>query len=163
VRTVALAFWKPDVEFSRLEIPVGITRVARADPIEVRTVDGVIYPTLSDADQIESKIVAVIGRPIIEHRDLVDIFLFAGKLAPNSPERLERKLETLTVTREDVRRRMDDLVTHAAYHVKALQAVVDGQLDPEAARNVAAAGGAKMILDGCLGILRANLVPSGEA
>jgi len=163
VRTVALSFWKSDVEFSRVEIPIEITRVARADPAEVRTVDGIIYPTLSDADLIESKIIAVFGRRIMEHRDLVDIFLFAGKLALDSPERLKHKLEALTVARENVRQRLDDLQTHAAYHTKAIQAIVDSQLDREAAENINAAGGAKMILKRVLGIIRTNVVPAGEA
>lgn len=163
VRTVALAFWKPQVEFSRIEIPVEITRVVCADPTEVRTMAGVIYPTLSDADLIESKIVAVFNRRIMEHRDLVDIFLFADKLAPNSIDRLKRKLETLSVTHEDMRKRLDDLETQAAYHLRAIQLVVDNQLDPEAARNINAAGGAEIILNRVLGIIRANIVFADEA
>jgi hypothetical protein len=162
VRTVALSFWQSGVEFSRLELPVEITSVACADPTEVRTVDGIIYPTLSDADLIESKILAVFGRRIMAHRDLVDIFLFAGKLVPDSPARLARKLEALTVSGEDVRKRLEDLQTHAAYHVKAIQVIVDGQLDREAATNINAAGGAKMILERVLGIIGANRVPSRE-
>lgn len=163
VRTVTLSFWKSDVEFSRLEIPVEITRVECADPTEVRTVDGIIYPTLSDADLIESKIIAVIGRRIIAHRDLVDIFLFAAKLTLDSPARLKRKLEVLTVASEDVRKRGHDLQTHTAYHTRAIQAVVDSQLDREAAENINAAGGAKIILDKVLGIIKTNVVLAGEA
>ena len=162
MRTVLISFWKSDVEFSRVEIPVEITRVACADPAEVRTVDGIIFPTLSDADLIESKIIAVFSRRIMEHRDLVDIFLFAGKLSLDSPDRLKRKLATLTVAREDVRKRLDDLQIHSAYHIKAIQAIVDSQLDREAAENINAAGGAKMILERILGIIRTNVVPAGE-
>lgn len=162
VRTVLLSFWKPGVEFSRVEIPVEITKVPCADPTEVRTVDGIIYPTLSDADLIESKIIAVFGRRIMEHRDLVDIFLFAGKLTLDSPGRLKRKLEA-KVANEDVRNRLDDLQAHAAYHARAIQAVVDIQLDREAADNINAAGGAKMILERVLGIIRTNVALAGEA
>lgn len=163
VRTVALSFWKPGVEYSRVEIPVEITRVLYADPTEVRTVDGIIYPTLSDADLIESKIIAVFGRRHVEHRDLVDIFLFAGKLAPDSPRRLKRKLEALRVAGEEVRKRLDDLPTHAAYHIKAIQTVVDSQLDREAAENINFAGGARIILERVLVIIRTNVIPAGEA
>lgn len=163
VRTVALSFWKSDVEFSRVEIPVEITRVVCADPTEVRTVDGIIYPTLSDADLIESKLMAVFGRRLMEHRDLLDIFLFAGKLAPDSPKRLKRKMRALAIAGEDVRKRLNDLQTHTAYHIKAMQAVVDSQFDLEAAGNIAVAGGAKMILKRVLGIIRANVLLAGEA
>jgi hypothetical protein len=156
VKTVELRFWKPDVQFSTIEIPVEITRVARADPVEVRTVDGVIYPTLSDADLIESKIIAVFGRRTMQHRDLVDIFLFAGKLSPESPGRLKQKLAALTITRETIRGLLDDLQRHAAYHERAIQAVVEGQLDREAAENIEVAGGAQMILAKVTAILREN-------
>ena len=50
VRTVVVSLWKPSVEYSRIEIPVDITRVACADPPEVRTVDGIVYLTPSDAN-----------------------------------------------------------------------------------------------------------------
>ncbi|MBI3987433.1 MAG: hypothetical protein HY343_10960 [Lentisphaerae bacterium] len=163
VCTVALSFWKSDVEFSRIEIPVEITRVVCADPVEVRTVDGIIYPTLSDVDLIESKIIAVFGRRLMEHRDLLDIFLFAGKLAPDSPKRLKRKMKALAIVGEDIRKRLDDLKTHAAYHTKAIQAIVDSQFDPEAAGNINGTGGAKMIQNKVLGIIRANILPAGGA
>lgn len=161
VRTVALSFWKPEVEFSRIEIPVEITRVVCADPAEVRTRDGIIYPTLSDVDLIESKIIAVAGRRIMEHRDLVDIFLFAGKLASNSPQRLQRKLDSLAIAGDTVSKRLEDMRAHAAYHRKAIRAVVDSQLDRDAAENINTAGGSRMILDKVLGILQANLILAG--
>jgi hypothetical protein len=158
VRTVDLAFWKTDVEFSRIEIPVEITRVACADPAEVRTVDGIIYPTLSDADLIESKVIAVLNRLIMAHRDLVDIFLFAGKLTPDSPKRLKSKLEALNVLPEEVRKHLDDLKIHAAYHAKAIQVIVDTQLDQEAAENINSAGGARIILQKVVEVLRTNVL-----
>lgn len=158
VRTVVLAFWKTGVEFSRIEIPVEITHVACVDPTEVRTMDGIIYPTISDADLIESKIIAIFNRQIMEHRDLVDVFLFAGKLIANSPERLRHKLESLEVNLYDTQKRMCDLNSHSAYHIKAIQAVIDGQLDQEAARNINVAGGAKMILNKVIEILERNIV-----
>jgi len=58
--------------------------------------------------------------------------------------------------------RLDDLAAHAACHVKAIQSVVDGQLDLDAARNVAVAGGAKAIGKTCTEVLKANLVPHGR-
>jgi len=99
----------------------------------------------------------------MEHRDLVDIFLFAGSLTAASPARLARKLKAMAVASEDIRTRMDDLRAHAGYHIESVQAVVDGQLDPEAAANVNAAGGAKMVLEKVLAILRANVALAGPA
>ena len=163
VRTVVLSFWKTGVEFSPIEIPVEVTRLLCADATEVRTMDGIIYPTLSDADLIESKIVAVFGRRIVEHRDFVDIFLFTGNLASDSPVRLKRKLEDLTVANVDVRARLEELQAHASYHRKAIQAVVDTQLDREAAENIDNAGGARMILERVLRIVRTNVVATEEA
>jgi hypothetical protein len=162
VRTVVVSLWKPGVGFSRLEVPVEITQVPCVDPTEVRTVDGAIYPTISDADMIESKIIAVLGRRNMAHRDLVDVFLFADRLIPDSPGRLRSKLAAVEILREDVRKRLEDLRVHAAYHTRALQAVVDGQLDPEAAANINAAGGARVILDRALEVLLKHPLPGGE-
>ena len=163
VRTITLTFWKTDVELSQIEIPVEVTRVLCADATEVRTMDGVIYPTLSDADLIESKIIAVFGRRIVEHRDFVDIFLFAGNLASDSRARLKRKLEALTIADNDIRNRLEDLQIRASYHTRAIQAVVNTQLDREAAENINNAGGAKMIRERVLGIVRTNVVSTEEA
>ena len=56
-----------------------------------------------------------------------------------------------------VRARLDDLDRHAAYHTKAVQAVIDMQLDVEAARNIDAAGGGAMVLRQATATLRANM------
>ena len=162
VRTVELRFWKPDAQFSLIEIQVEVTRVACADPMEVRTVDGIIYPTLSDEDLIESKIIAVFGRKIMQHRDLVDIFLFAGKLTPESPRRLKQKLAGLSITSKTIRGLLDDLQGDAPSHTNAIQAVIETQLDREAAKNIKAAGGAKMVLEKVTAILRENAGHGGK-
>lgn len=157
VKTIVLTLWKPGTGETKLEVPVEITRVACVDRAEVRTVEGTVYPTLSDADAIESKILAVFNRPHLQHRDLVDVFLFRDKLLPESPSRLAQKLRTLEIAAEDVTRVLDDLDKHADYHAKALQAIVDGQLDPVSAKNVDAAGGGRMILEQAVSLLRSNL------
>jgi len=157
VRTVTLSFWKPGTEFSRVEIPVEITRVLCADPAEVRTVDGIIYPTPSDTDLIENKITAVFNRRTMVHRDLVDVFLFAGKLSPDSPLRLKRKLRKLSLTGKEIMDCLADLQGHAGYHIKAIQAVIDSQLDQEAAENIRSAGGSGMVLKRVLDVIKANV------
>jgi hypothetical protein len=145
VRTVDLAFWQPGVEHSRVEIPVEVTRLCRLDATIVRTADGVVYPTLSDPDVIEGKITALFNRPVLEHRDLVDIFLFSNRLLPESPRRLMRKFNSLSISRTSVNERLGDLEKNAAYHVRALAAVIGSQLDPAAAANIQSGGGAAAV------------------
>jgi hypothetical protein len=157
VKTVVVALWKPGVEFSRIEIPVEVTRVVHADKTEIRTLDGVVYPTLSDADMIECKIVAVFNRQIMEHRDLVDAFLFGSQLIPGSPERLKRKFKKLEISAADIAKRLADLEKHASYHAKAIQAVLDSQLEPDTAKNVNAAGGAARVLKQAMETIRRSI------
>lgn len=159
VRSIIISVWRPDSKDARLEIPVEITKVPCADAPDIRTVDGVIYPTVSDADQIESKIIAVFNRLHLQHRDLVDVFLFSSKLRPDSPARLKSKLELLGIGPEVLARRMEDFSKHSGYHAKAIQAVIDAQLDPVAAANIAEAGGSAMILERVAGLLRAMVCP----
>jgi hypothetical protein len=146
VRTVVVAVWKEGEPYSRVEIPVDVTRVRRADRVEVRTVDGVVYPTLSDADMVESKIVALFRRNPMQHRDLIDVFLFGNKLPADSPRRLAKKFKNTGVTVAAIRQRIEDLDRHVTYHAKAIQAIVDTQFDPEAAGHINAAGGGAMVL-----------------
>lgn len=157
VRIVNVAVWKDGVPYSRIEIPVEVTQVSHADKMEVRTVDGVVYPTLSDADLVESKIIAVFRRNTMAHRDLVDVFLFGNKLVPDSPKRLAKKFKGAGVTPAVVKERLDDLDRHAAYHAKTIQAVIDTQLDPEAAKNINAAGGGAMVLRTVVTTIRKNV------
>lgn len=160
VKTVLLAFWKPTVGSSRIEIPVEVTRVTCADPMTLRTVDGVVYTTLSDADQIESKIISILSRPFLQHRDLVDCFLFASHLRPDSSARLGQKLKTLKIPRADIKKRIADLEHAHGYHGKSIARVIEAQLDPEAARNITDAGGARRVLEAVVGILRSQVGPS---
>lgn len=157
VRTVVIALWKLDDGSPRIEIPVEITRVVCADKAEIRTLDGVVYPTLSDADLIECKIVAVFNRRIMEHRDLLDVFLFGNKLLPESPARLKRKMKTLEIAGDDIAERVADLENHRAYHAKAIQAVIDSQLDPAAAMNLNDAGGGARVFERAIETLRNTL------
>ncbi len=150
VRTVDLAFLKQGVPNSRIEIPVEVTRIRCADPVEVRTADGTLYATPSDADMIESKVIAVLNRLFLRHRDIVDIFLFHNHLAPDSPERLAAKLRALGTTQASADKRILDLHEHGAYHAKAVQAVIDTQLDPGAAAQLNDAGGGATVLASAL-------------
>ncbi len=147
MRGILLAFWKPSVPWSRVEIPIEITRIVCADPVHIRTVEGTIYATASDADMIESKILALFNRPEITHRDLVDIYLFQGHLISESRARLASKRNALKLSPKDFLGRLENLRLHASYHGKATQTVIDTQLEPAAARQLTDAGGGLYIVN----------------
>lgn len=147
VAIVELAFWQLGSTLGRIEIPVEITRIECADPPVARTADGVVYRTASNADMFESKVIAVVGRPFVEHRDLVDLYLFASQAAPDAPARLRRKLDRLGINPATVRRRLDDFGQSAARHAVAIDAVINGQIDSASAATLAEAGGGKAVLE----------------
>lgn len=146
VRIVELAFWSSGAP-GRLEIPVNITRIVCQDPVTVRTADGVVYPTPSDADLIEAKVIALFNRRFIQHRDFVDLFLFSSHLCPYSAERLRAKFTTLSVGRQTISQQLQDFENRPDYHIRSIAAVITEQLDPSAAANIEAAGGAKFVFN----------------
>ena len=156
VKVINLSFWKPDVPYSRIEVPVEITRIICHDKMIVRAAEGVIYPTASDADMIESKIIGVFNRRVLQHRDLLDIFLFAGQLISESPERITKKMGKPGIEKKDVQSRLNDLEKSFSYHVKAIDQVIDSQFEPESAANLKVAGGGEMILKEIIKILSAQ-------
>ncbi len=155
-RFVDLAFWKQDVAMSRIEIPLEITRVQHMDPVTVRTAEGVVYPTLTEADLIEAKAIAVVNRIHLAHRDLVDLFLFGDCFLPNSAVRLSAKLEALSIGSTQVTERLEDLHQNLKHHGRAAQAVLDGQLDSVGAANLNAAGGGETVVRHALQHLERN-------
>lgn len=156
-RFIDLSFWKTTVPSSRVEIPIEITTVARADRGKIVTAGGVIYPALSDADQIESKLIAVVNRTFLQHRDLVDLFLFQDRVLPETPARLQQKLHSLRLSPETIKRRVQDLQTHVDYHAGAIQKVLDEQVEPLAVEQIKMAGGGGFVLQEALKILERNL------
>ena len=157
VKVAELAFWREGAAYGRVEIPVDITRIVCFDEATVRTADGVVYRTASDGDMIEGKILALFSRTLMEHRDLVDIFLFANHLGEDSPKRIGKKLATLRIESEVIQERLADFVKHRAYHVRAVDDVVSSQLDSGAAASIQSAGGGGVVLDAVLGMLRQRL------
>jgi hypothetical protein len=153
VQVVNLAFWRPDDSESRIEIPVEITRIAKLDPVVQAVKHGTVYPTASAKDMVESKVIALLNRIFVSHRDFVDVFLFQGPLSDDSRGRLRRKFGALGIRDESVRKRMSDFSVYPDYHSRAIQAVIDDQLDQAAAENVNDAGGGRMILDAVLSLL----------
>lgn len=157
LRVIELAFWQPEVVDSRIEIPVEITRIICLDKITVRTADGVVYPTPSDSDMIESKIMAIFNRLHLEYRDIVDVFLFSNQLAPDSAQRIKIKFAKLSLDSSAIKKRRDDLITNSSYHVRGIKAVLETQLDTDTAANIQAGGGAQMVLDKVIEVLDRRL------
>ncbi len=153
VSTINLAFWRVGVAYSRIEIPVEITKIVCADDITIRTVNGTIYATVSDADMIESKIIALLNRTVLQHRDIVDLFLFQESFLSESGKRLKAKIDALMIPHKRIKKRMADLQEHQDYHAKAVQAIIDTQLDAVIADQMNDAGGGKMVFSTVLKII----------
>lgn len=157
LRVIELAFWSPGSGEGRIEIPVEITQIICLDKMSVRTAGGVVYPTVSDSDMIESKMIAVFSRLYLEYRDIVDIFLFSNQLAEDSSERLKIKFSKLSLNKSAVKKRMDDLIRNQSYHVRGIKSVLETQIDTDIASNIQEGGGAQMVLDKVIDILRKHL------
>lgn len=162
VRIADLAFWKDGVPYSRIEIPVDVTRIICADSVQVRTVGGTIYATVSEGDMIESKVIAIFGRIRLMHRDIVDVYLFQDRFLADSAQRLVSKLDELKITSTDIESKMIDLREHGDYHAKAVQLVIDSQLDPDAAAQLNDAGGGQMVLDTIMALLATYIRTEGS-
>ena len=157
VSVVLLAFWRDGETSSRIELPVEITRICCADDLVVKTMDGVAYPTASDQDMIENKIIAVFSRSFLQHRDLLDIFLFANHLAASSPERIDGKLTELGIDRGRMGKRLSDLAAGRSRHGRTIGELIDTQVEPDTAANLVLGGGAEMVFDQVIEILRRHV------
>lgn len=139
------------------QIQLEVTRVQHLDPGMIRTAEGVVYPTPSDADLIEAKAIAVINRLHLAHRDLVDPFLFGGHFLPDSAQRLRAKLTASGIDPAQVQGRLEDPRRNRDYHARALQKIIDDQLDSPVAANLTAAGGGETVVRAALENLERSL------
>lgn len=146
-RFVDLRFWKGN---THIEIPLEVTQIVCLDPSIIRTASGTVHPTPSDADLIESKVIAVLNRIFLQHRDLVDIFLYGDKLRSDSPARLKQKMARMQLRPETVARRLKDLHENRDYHAAAIQKVIDEQMDSAVVQQMNAGGGGRAVLDSAL-------------
>ena len=157
VRTVDMAFYRAAEHGSRIEIPLEITRILRLDPPVVRTVAGTVFLTVSDADMIESKIIALLNRHFTQARDILDIFLFQDSLLPDAAGRLSQKLSQLPLSPAGVIERLGRLQAASSVHVREIERILDAQVDPAVAANLRIAGGAAMIWDSVMRLLTDRL------
>jgi hypothetical protein len=157
VKTVEVAAWQTGGPLGRVTVPLDITRIVCLDPPVVRTVDGVVYLSASDADMVESKVVALFARAHLAERDLVDVFLFQGKLVADSARRVREKLRKAAVTDDAMSRALGKMAADRAVHVRNINGIVSGQLEPSAAAHIRKAGGAGMIFDHVMDLLEKRL------
>ena len=149
-RFVDLRFWKGS---THIEIPLEVTQIVCLDPSIIRTAGGTVHPTPSDADLIESKVIAVLNRTFLQHRDLVDIFLYGDKLRPDSAARLKQKLARMELRPEVAAQRLRDLQENHEYHATAIQKVIDQQMDSTVAQQMNSGGGGRAVLDSALNLI----------
>ena len=123
------------------------------DPMVPVVKQGTVYPTASERDMVESKVIALLNRTFVKHRDFVDLYLFQNQLSDACRERLQSKFGDLGMAEEPIRKRITDFAAYPDYHAKAIQAIIDDQLEPSAAASVNDAGGGKLILDTVLHLL----------
>lgn len=155
-RFIEFRLWKQRGE--HIVLPIEITRILHVDSTIVRTAEGVVYPTASDADLIEAKVLAVFNRLFLQHRDLVDIFLFGDRFTANSRERIRDKLQKLGVHPDFVRKKWADLVDHTEFHAKATQGIIDTQMEVQAAAQVNTGGGGYSVFTRARELLARNLL-----
>ena len=130
----------------------------------VRTVEGVVFLTVSDADMIESKILACLARSFLQVRDVLDVFLFQDALRPDSPGRLSRKLNQLPLSpATKAIERLRKLEHNRTVHVRGIERMLDEQVDAAVAMNLRAAGGAAMIWDSVMSLLHELLAKAKES
>jgi hypothetical protein len=137
----------------QVEIPLEITQIVCLDPPTIRTAGGTVHATPSDTDLVESKIIAVLNRIFLQHRDLVDVFLYGDKLRPDSRSRLREKLAMLELSPEAIGRRLKDLQENREYHAAAIQKVINEQVETTAAQQMSTGGGGRAVLESALHLI----------
>lgn len=162
VKTVTMAFHRTGEAGDRIEIPVQITNIACMDPPVVRTAAGTVYLTASDADMIESKVIALFNRTFLAERDIVDLFLFQDGFVADSARRLKAKLAGLHITPESVADRYARLRANRVIHMRAIDAIIKDQIDAAVAANLKASGGGGMVFDAVVAMLKDRLRIVGE-
>ena len=150
-RFLDFRFWDKD---HTVEIPIELITIACADPSMIKTADGIVYTTPTDADLIESKLLAIVNRLYLQHRDLVDLFLFETFILPDSPARIRQKQPLLHLTEEVIRKRILDLRQNADYHATAINKVLREQVESATARQIEVGGGGRAVLKRSLEILK---------
>ena len=163
VKTVVTAFYRTGDKPDRIEIPVELTSIPCLDRPVVRTAAGTVYLTASDADMIESKVIALFNRVFVEERDILDLFLFQDSFMADSAQRLRMKLAKLHVGPAAMADRYAEMLSNRVAHARALDEIINDQVDAAIADNLKTAGGGSMVLDTVLALLKDRLRLPGRA
>jgi hypothetical protein len=111
-------------------IPITLTRVVCLDSPAIRTMEGVVYPTISDADMIETTVLSLFHRKTIDEQDLFDLFFFERMLVPHCAQRIVEKMVRTSLPASLVKERYLSIVAARETHLSAIQEIIDAQLDP---------------------------------
>lgn len=146
----------------RIVIPVEVTSIPCADPPIVRTQSGTVFLTASDADMVESKVLALFCRVFLQARDLVDLFLYADRFTEASPERLRIKFERMGLEPKARWELFARWMLNRDPHIRAIETVLQEQVEPDTAAQLRSAGGGALIFDTVLQMMTDRLqVASG--
>lgn len=157
VKMVTMAFYRTGKAGERIELPVEITSIPCMDAPVVRTVAGIVYLTASDADMIESKVIALFNRPFLAERDIVDLFLFQDGFVHDSARRLKAKFTGLHMSPESVSGRCGRMLVNRSVHMRAVEEIIANQIDEAVAANLKISGGGGMIFDNVVAMLKDKL------
>ncbi len=144
VKTAEIALFGGGLR-GRIEIPVDFTRIPCLDAPVAATVDGTVHLTASDADMVESKILAVFLRTPPAARDFVDLFLFRDRLHAESSSRLASKCADVNLAPNWMHGVWQRIRQQQATVEAGIERVLSEQMEPAVADNVRLAGGAGMI------------------
>lgn len=157
VRTIETVFRRVHTAEGAIVIPVEITRIVCLDPAVVRTVKGTVCLTASDADMIESKVISLLNRVYVRAQDFVDLFLFQDAFIPDSNRRLRNKLSQLKLPDASIEGTMSSLLRNRVLHIRAIEQVLEEQVDEAVAATLREAGGGSTMFDTVYDILGAQL------
>jgi hypothetical protein len=157
VKTVTVAFYRIGGPGDRIELPVEVTSIPCLDAPVVRTAAGTVYLTASDADMIESKILALLDRVFVEERDILDLFLFQDNFIGDSAQRLRTKLSRRHILPASVTERYARLLKNRAVHVRAIDQIIEDQIDAAVAANLKTSGGGAMVFGAVAALLLEKL------
>jgi len=163
VKTAEMIFYRAGENVERIVVPVEITTIVCLDQPVVRTAAGTVYLTASDADLIESKVLAVLNRAFLEARDIVDLFLFQDSFVGNSPQRIKEKLGVLHISSESTARQYRELLANRLIHARRIDEIIEDQIDSAVAANLKASGGGTMVFDTVVAILNDKLKIANES
>jgi hypothetical protein len=125
-------------------------------------VGGTVYLTVSDADMVESKTLALLDRVFVQARDFVDIFFFQDAFLVDSGVRIRRKLARLwgkSARQEDC---LADLRKSLGTHARSTDRLIDEQVDPVPADHLRQVGGGRRVCEVVIETLEKILARGAE-